>query len=194
MFTSSFSSVGQLTSLLSSLWCRHIISQRWLWNNKSWNLLYLGHGELHCSVEALPIWSVLCWKFVGKNWKFHLPPYHCTGRTWKHGVLVFHGRDAFCYVSESETNDHVSATFLLSHFRSFLFPLRFQWRFFKPMCKIAWSMLQKFCLCVQSRWIKVNLLEIGPLNGSHALNTRTHCIDETTVKCARLPLFSILSD
>ena len=37
-------------------------------------------------------------------------------------------------------------------------------------------------------------LEIGPLNGSHALNTRARCIDAATVKCARLPLFSILSD
>ena len=37
-------------------------------------------------------------------------------------------------------------------------------------------------------------LEIGPLNGSQALNTRAGCIDATTVKCARLPLFSILSD
>ena len=124
----------QLTSLLSSLWCRHITSQRWLWNDKSWNLLYLGHGELHRSVEALPIWSVLCWKFVGKNWKFHLPPYHCTGRTWKHAVLVFHERDAFCDVSESETNDHVSATFLLSHFRFFLVPVTFAVTFFLNPC------------------------------------------------------------
>ena len=38
-------------------------------------------------------------------------------------------------------------------------------------------------------------LEIGPLNGqAHPLNTRARCIDATTVKCARLPLFSILSD
>ena len=48
------------------------------------------------------------------------------------------------------------------------------------------------------RTIKVNkgkfTLEIGPLNGSHALNTRARCIDAATVKCARLPLFSILSD
>ena len=49
------------------------------------------------------------------------------------------------------------------------------------------------------RTIKVNkgkfTLEIGPLNGqAHALNTRARCIDATTVKCARLPLFSILSD
>ena len=34
----------------------------------------------------------------------------------------------FRHVSASETNDHVSATFLLSHFRSFLFPLRFRWK------------------------------------------------------------------
>ena len=34
----------------------------------------------------------------------------------------------FLLVSALETNDHVSATFLLSHFRSFLFPLRF-WYF-----------------------------------------------------------------
>ena len=48
------------------------------------------------------------------------------------------------------------------------------------------------------RTIKVNkgkfTLEIGPLNGSHAFNTRARCIDATTVKCARLRLFSILSD
>ena len=52
------------------------------------------------------------------------------------------------------------------------------------------------------RTINVNkgkfTLEIGPLKGqTHALNTRTHCTiihDTTTVKCARLPLFSILSD
>ena len=48
------------------------------------------------------------------------------------------------------------------------------------------------------RTIKVNkgkfTLEIGPLNGSHALNTRARCIDEKTLKYARLPLFSILSD
>ena len=49
------------------------------------------------------------------------------------------------------------------------------------------------------RTIKVNkgtfTLEIGPLNcQAHALNTRARCIDATTVKCARLPLFSILSD
>ena len=47
--------------------------------------------------------------------------------------------------------------------------------------------------------IKVNKgkfsLEIAPLNGQvHAINTRARCIDATTVKCARLPLFSILSD
>ena len=37
--------------------------------------------------------------------------------------------------------------------------------------------------------------EIGLLNGqAHALNTRERCIDATTVKCARLPLFLILSD
>ena len=45
------------------------------------------------------------------------------------------------------------------------------------------------------RTIKVNkgkfTLKIRPLNGSHALNAHAH---ETTVKCARLPLFSILSD
>ena len=50
------------------------------------------------------------------------------------------------------------------------------------------------------RTIKANkgkfTLEIGLLNGqAHALNTRERrCIDATTVKCARLPLFSILSD
>ena len=48
------------------------------------------------------------------------------------------------------------------------------------------------------RTIKVNkgkfTLEIGPLNGSHAFNTRARCIDATTVKCAKLRLFSILSD
>ena len=48
------------------------------------------------------------------------------------------------------------------------------------------------------RKIKVNkgkfTLEIGPLNGSHALNPRARCIGATSVKCARLPLFSILSD
>ena len=52
------------------------------------------------------------------------------------------------------------------------------------------------------RTIKVNKgkfnLEIGPLNGqARALNTRARCTiihDATTVKCARLPLFSILSD
>ena len=48
------------------------------------------------------------------------------------------------------------------------------------------------------RTIKVNkckfTLEIGPLNGSHAFNTRAGCIDATTVKSARLRLFSILSD
>ena len=49
------------------------------------------------------------------------------------------------------------------------------------------------------RTIKVNkgkfTLEIGPLNGqAHVINTRARCIDATTVKCARLPLFSILSD
>ena len=48
------------------------------------------------------------------------------------------------------------------------------------------------------RTIKVNkgkfTLEIGPSNGSHTLNIRARCIDATTVKCARLQLFSILSD
>ena len=48
------------------------------------------------------------------------------------------------------------------------------------------------------RTIKVNkskfTLETGPLNGSHAFNTRARCIDATTVKCAKLWLFSILSD
>ena len=48
------------------------------------------------------------------------------------------------------------------------------------------------------RTIKVNkgkfTLEIGPSNGSHTLNTRARCIDATTVKFARLQLFSILSD
>ena len=49
------------------------------------------------------------------------------------------------------------------------------------------------------RTIKVNkgkfTLEVGLLNGqAHALNTHERCIDATTVKCARLPLFSILSD
>ena len=48
------------------------------------------------------------------------------------------------------------------------------------------------------RTIKVNkskfTLEIGPLNGSHAFNTCARCIDATTVKCAKLRLFSILSD
>ena len=39
-------------------------------------------------------------------------------------------RMRFRDVSTSETNGHVSATFLLSHFRSFLFPLRFRWRIF----------------------------------------------------------------
>ena len=47
--------------------------------------------------------------------------------------------------------------------------------------------------------IKVNkgkfTLEVRLLNGqAHALNTRKRCIDATTVECARLPLFSILSD
>ena len=98
----------------------------------------------------------------------------------------------FRYVSESETNDHVSATFLLSHFRSFLFPLRF--RFLTHVQNRRINVSETFPL----RTIKVNkgkfTLEIGPLNGSHALNTRARCIDATTVKCARLPLFSILSD
>ena len=53
-------------------------------------------------------------------------------------------------------------------------------------------------LSLQLRTTKVNkgkfTLEIGPLNGSHAFNTRPLCIDATTVKCARLRLFSILSD
>ena len=76
----------------------------------------------------------------------------------------------FRYVSESETNDHVSATFLLSHFRSFLFPLRF-----------------RNGEILALRTIKVNkgtfTLEIGPLNGqAHALNTRARCIDATTVR------------
>ena len=35
------------------------------------------------------------------------------------------GCRGFRHVSTSETNGHVSVTFLLSHFRSFLFPLRF---------------------------------------------------------------------
>ena len=53
-------------------------------------------------------------------------------------------------------------------------------------------------LSLQLRTIKVNkgkfTLEIGPLNGCHAFDTRARCIDATTVKCARLRLFSILSD
>ena len=53
-------------------------------------------------------------------------------------------------------------------------------------------------LSLQLSTIKVNkskfALEIGPLNGSHAFNTRARCIDATTVKCTRLRLFSILSD
>ena len=32
-----------LTSLLSRLWSGRIISRRWLWNDRSWNLLHLGH-------------------------------------------------------------------------------------------------------------------------------------------------------
>ena len=76
----------------------------------------------------------------------------------------------FRYVSESETNDHVSATFLLSPFRSFLSPLRFRNGEILPL-----------------RTIKVNkgtfTLEIGPLNGqAHTLNTRARCIDATTVR------------
>ena len=53
-------------------------------------------------------------------------------------------------------------------------------------------------LSLHLRTIKVNkgkfTLEIGPLNGCHAFDTRARCIDATTVKCARLRLFSILSD
>ena len=53
-------------------------------------------------------------------------------------------------------------------------------------------------LSLQLRTTKVNkgkfTLEIGPLNGSHAFNTRALYIDATTMKCARLRLFSILSD
>ena len=33
----------QLTSFLSCLWYGRIISRRWLWNDRSWNLLHLGH-------------------------------------------------------------------------------------------------------------------------------------------------------
>ena len=88
------------------------------------------------------------------------------------------------HVSTSETND-VSATFLLSHFRSFLFPLRFWSRNFSfPFdCEINVSEI------LPSRTIKVNkskfTFEIAP---SLALVTLQ------TVRCARLPLLSIVSD
>ena len=90
----------------------------------------------------------------------------------------------FRYVSESETNDHVSATFLLSHFRSFLFPLRFRSRFFKTHVQ---DRMINVLEILPLRTIKVNkgtfTLEIGPLNGqAHALNTRARCIDATTVR------------
>ena len=59
-------------------------------------------------------------------------------------------RMRFRHVSASETND-VSATFLLSHFRSFLFPLRFWSPTFFPFLLIARSMFQQFCLYEQPR-------------------------------------------
>ena len=37
--------------------------------------LTCGASELHRLVEAIFIRSVLCWKFVWKKWKFHLPPW-----------------------------------------------------------------------------------------------------------------------
>ena len=33
----------QLMSFLSRLWSGRIVSRRWLWNDRSWNLLHLGH-------------------------------------------------------------------------------------------------------------------------------------------------------
>ena len=98
-------------------------------------------------------------------------------------------RTRFRHVSASETND-VSATFLLSHFLSFLFPLRFWSRNFSfPFdCEINVSEI------LPSRTIKVNkskfTFEIAPLLGSLLLALVTL----QTVRCARLPLLSIVSD
>ena len=90
----------------------------------------------------------------------------------------------FRCVSESETNDPVSATFLLSHFRSFLFPLRSGDVFFQTHVQDRMIYVSEI---LPLRTIKVNkgkfTLDIGPLNGSHALNTSARCIDATTVKC-----------
>ena len=95
----------------------------------------------------------------------------------------------FRHVSASETND-VSATVLLSHFRSFLFPLRFWSRIFSFSfdCEINVSEI------LPLRTIKVNkgkfAFEIAPLLGSLLLALVTL----QTVRCARLPLLSIVSN
>ena len=91
----------------------------------------------------------------------------------------------FRHVSAWETND-VSATFLLSHFPSFLFPLRiFSFSF---DCEINISEI------LPLRTIKVNkgkfTFEIAPLLGSLLLARVTL----QTVRCVRLPLLSIVSD
>ena len=95
----------------------------------------------------------------------------------------------FRHVSASEMND-VSATFLLLHFRSFLFPLRFWSRNFSFSfdCEITVSEI------LPLRTIKLNkgkfTFEIAPLLGSLLLAIVTL----QTVRCARLPLLSIVSD
>ena len=82
----------------------------------------------------------------------------------------------FRHVSASETNDHVSATFLLSHFRSFLFPLRFRWRIFFFFLTHVQDRRINVSETFPLHTINVNkskfTLEIGPLNGSHVLLAR----------------------
>ena len=100
----------------------------------------------------------------------------------------------FRHVSASETSDHVSHTFLLSHFRSFLFPLRF-W-YFSGIFSFSFDRMIIVSEILPLQTIKVNkgklTFEIAPLLGSLLLALVT--LHVTTVRCARLPLLSILSD
>ena len=62
-----------------------------------------------------------------------------------------------------KANDHVSVTFLLSHFRSSLFPLRFQFFFL-------------FLTHVQDRMIEIDFSEILPLRNIKVNNSKFYLI------------------
>ena len=65
----------------------------------------------------------------------------------------------FRYVSATEMNDHVSVTFLLLDFRSYLFPLTY-FRFFKPniakqRCFNNFASLQIMIYGQKKQWIGI---------------------------------------